>query len=119
MNARWRERELTLCGVPLETVTYSIVPLGDAAGLVQAVPSSRTLRQLCRGFSLEDRHLRVLHALQGSVTRLDRLAASTAAYLTACYSLGVGDGHDDNIRGRKIGATMDFRSSARIFRIGA
>ncbi|CAK0900880.1 unnamed protein product, partial [Prorocentrum cordatum] len=106
MNARWRERELTLCGVPLETVTYSIVPLGDAAGLVQAVPSSRTLRQLCRGFSLEDRHLRVLHALQGSVTRLDRLAASTAAYLTACYSLGVGDGHDDNIRGRKIGATM-------------
>ncbi|CAK0900882.1 unnamed protein product [Prorocentrum cordatum] len=79
MNARWRERELTLCGVPLETVTYSIVPLGDAAGLVQAVPSSRTLRQLCRGFSLEDRHLRVLHALQGSVTRLDRTPPATKA----------------------------------------
>eukprot|EP00913_Durusdinium_trenchii_P003402 g3150.t1 len=42
--------------------------------------------------------------------KLDTLAASTTAYLTACYALGVRDGHDDNIMLREDGSLfrVDF-----------
>lgn len=57
-------------------------------GLVEVVPQSRTLRELSSGVAHEDRHLRVSRALQNDPARLDRLASSTVAYLTAGYALG-------------------------------
>lgn len=110
MNQRWRRHGVTVCGVPVEAVTYLISPLGRQAGLIQAVPDSATLRELSDGVPHDQRHLRVLSALRGDARRLDKLAASTAAYLTAGYALGVRDGHDDNIMLRGDGALfrVDF-----------
>jgi len=110
MNLRWKEKGVTVCGMPVELVTYYIAPLGSEAGLVEVVSESSTLRELASGCNYYDRHLRVLRALHGEQQRLDRLAATTVAYLTAGYALGVRDGHDDNIMLRADGALfrIDF-----------
>merc|ERR1719335_1151988 len=54
--------------------------------------------------------MRVVQFLRGDPYRLDRLAATTAAYLAAGYALGVRDGHDDNIMLREDGSLfrVDF-----------
>merc|ERR1712232_487162 len=110
MNRHWRRRGVVVCGLPVQVVTYTIVPLGALAGLVEVVAESRTLHELGQSCLHEERHLRVLRTLQGEVTRLDRLAASTVAYLTSGYALGIRDGHDDNIMLHKDGALfrVDF-----------
>jgi len=97
MNARWRQRRLTVFGEPVEVLTYMITPLGVHAGLVEVVNNSKTLRELSQGEAYSDRHLRVLRALEGDPRRLARLAATTVGMLTAGYALGIRDGHDDNL----------------------
>jgi len=108
MNARWRQCGLSVCGQPLEAVMYAIMPLGNKAGLVSVVPDSMTFREL--GTNADGKHQRVLQFLQGNARRLDRLASTTAAYLTAGYLLGVRDGHDDNLMVRVDGSLfrIDF-----------
>mmetsp|Transcript_66254 Transcript_66254/g.182975 ORF Transcript_66254/g.182975 Transcript_66254/m.182975 type:complete len:430 (-) Transcript_66254:68-1357(-) len=97
MNARWRSSGISLFGCPVQVVPYDILPLSVELGLVEAVPNSRTLCDLSRGLPHAERHLRVLQALASEPRRLDRLAATSVAYLTAGYALGIRDGHDDNL----------------------
>lgn len=104
MNDRWCRRGLRACGVPIEAVTYNIIPLGQEAGLVEYIPNSRTLCELAEGITYGSRHLRVHWALKGDAARLNKLAATTAAHLTMGYVLGLRDGHDDNIMLRSDGA---------------
>lgn len=110
MNRWWSERGISVLGVPVEAVTYGIRPLSERLGLVEAVPESWTLCELARGCAAGERHLRVLRALSADPGRLDRLAASTTAYLTMGYALGIRDGHDDNLMLRSDGAffRVDF-----------
>ncbi|CAK0843607.1 unnamed protein product [Prorocentrum cordatum] len=92
MNERWRERGVVVAGGVVEVVTYDIVPLGRKVGLVQVVEESRTLRDLSRLCQPGERRLRIWQALRGDPRRLDRLATTTAACLTATYALGIRDG---------------------------
>lgn len=110
MNQRWRQCRTAVCGTTIEAVTYAIFPLGAEAGLVEVVPQSATLRELAQGISHDKRHLRVLHALGRNPAHLNKLAATTVAYLTSGYVLGIRDGHDDNIMLRADGALfrVDF-----------
>lgn len=110
MNARWHETGHCVCGVPVDAVTYNILPLGSVAGLVEVVGKSATLRELGAKLSYDEKHLRVGMYLRGNPHKLDRLAATTAAYLAAGYALGVRDGHDDNIMLREDGSLfrVDF-----------
>lgn len=110
MNRRWRQRKVEVCGQRCEVVTFMIFPLSTLAGLVEVVPGSRTMRELAEGFKFEDRRFRVLWALRDSADCLDRLAATTAAFLTANYALGLRDGHDDNVMLRLDGSLfrVDF-----------
>lgn len=108
MNRRWRRCGLAVCGFPVQAVTYDILPIAAEAGLVEVVHGSSTLRELGSECSREEKHLRVLRALANDTDRLNRLAATTVAYLTAGYALGVRDGHDDNIM---------LRSDGSLFRI--
>mmetsp|Transcript_4229 Transcript_4229/g.11966 ORF Transcript_4229/g.11966 Transcript_4229/m.11966 type:complete len:379 (-) Transcript_4229:4-1140(-) len=97
MNRRWQRQGLLVFGRRVEALTYTIIPLGSQVGLIEVVPHSKTLRELAEGFAFGDRHLRVVNTLGADPRRLDRLAATTVAYLTAGYALGIRDGHDDNI----------------------
>lgn len=111
MNHCWRAQKVEACNEIVQAVTYNIIPLGETeAGLIEAVPDSRTIRELGRDHATVERHHRVLVALQYDPTCLDRLAATTAAYLTACYALGLRDSHDDNIMLRDDGSIfrVDF-----------
>lgn len=110
MNARWLQRNLSIFGVPVEVVTYTIIPLGAKIGLVEVVPESKNFCELSDDCPQGERHLRVLRALGREPGRLDKLAATTAGYLTMGYALGVRDGHDDNIMLRSDGAffRVDF-----------
>ena len=101
MNRRWQEHVVHVCGVPVQALTYEIYPIGSSGGLIEAVTGCRTLRELKRLCKNEPQQ-RVFEALGGDGQKLDTLAASTTAYLTACYSLGVRDGHDDNIMLRDL-----------------
>ncbi|CAJ1375413.1 unnamed protein product [Effrenium voratum] len=109
MNRRWHEHCVYVCGQPVQTLTYGIVPIGESGGLIEAVSGCRTLRELRRVCRSDPRE-RVYEALVGDANKLDTLAATTTAYLTACYSLGVRDGHDDNIMLREDGSLfrVDF-----------
>jgi len=71
--------------------------LGPEAGLVEVVSGSKTLSELSRNCPRGERHLRILRELGNDPRRIATLGASTAAYLTLCYALGIGDGHDDNL----------------------
>lgn len=97
MNRRWRQHGLSVCGSPVEALAYGIYPLGTQAGLVEAVPESKTLSELAAGYTIFDRHRRVAEELQADPERLDLLAATTVGYLTVSYALGIGDGHDENL----------------------
>lgn len=110
MNARWRQHRLLVRGCQVEAITYRILPLGTQAGLVEAVPDSKTMYDLGQGCERRERHLRVLRELREDPKRLDRLAATTVGYLTMCYALGIRDGHDDNLMLRSDGAffRIDF-----------
>eukprot|EP00929_Paragymnodinium_shiwhaense_P091398 TRINITY_DN51376_c0_g1_i1.p1 TRINITY_DN51376_c0_g1~~TRINITY_DN51376_c0_g1_i1.p1 ORF type:complete len:513 (-),score=80.31 TRINITY_DN51376_c0_g1_i1:469-2007(-) len=116
MNDTWQEAGLRCSGQPVQILTYAIVPLSSKAGLVEFVAESWNMRELAVGYTQEDRHLRILHKLQGRgydsemLERLDRLAATAVAYLTAIYGLGVRDSHDENIMLREDGALfrVDF-----------
>mmetsp|Transcript_107754 Transcript_107754/g.303598 ORF Transcript_107754/g.303598 Transcript_107754/m.303598 type:complete len:608 (-) Transcript_107754:23-1846(-) len=110
MNKRWRDKNIQVCGLGVEAVTYAIIPLGAEGGLVEFVEGSETLRELALTCAQDERHLRVLRTLEYNVTCLDKLASSTVAYLTAGYALGIRDGHDDNIMLRDDGALfrIDF-----------
>ncbi|CAK9113466.1 Phosphatidylinositol 3-kinase age-1 (PI3-kinase age-1) (PI3K age-1) (PtdIns-3-kinase age-1) (Aging alteration protein 1) [Durusdinium trenchii] len=108
MNRRWQQHAVEVCGQPVHALTYQIFPIGSSGGLIEAVLGCRTLRELkklCR-----EPQERVYEALGGESQKLDTLAASTTAYLTACYALGVRDGHDDNIMLREDGSLfrVDF-----------
>eukprot|EP00434_Breviolum_minutum_P045488 symbB.v1.2.040792.t1/scaffold7538.1/size10744/1 len=109
MNRRWQEHSVNVCGVPVQALTYEIFPIGSCGGLIEAVIGCRTLRELKRLCRSEPQE-RVYEALAGDGQKLNTLAASTTAYLTACYSLGVRDGHDDNIMLREDGSLfrVDF-----------
>lgn len=106
MNRRWQDHAVSVCGVPVQALTYEIFPIASAGGLIEAVLGCRTLRELKRLCRSEPQN-RVLEALGGDGLKLNTLAASTTAYLTACYSLGVRDGHDDNIMLRGSSAPVD------------
>lgn len=112
MNQRWAEQGVFCCGVPVQAVTYGLVPLGPEGGLVEVVRQSATMRELAQECSIGDRHLRILKSLplHSDPRCLNTLAASTVAYLTMCYILGIRDGHDDNIMLRADGALfrVDF-----------
>lgn len=110
INQRWSERGIMVCGLQVETPTYAIFPLGIDAGLVEVVANSWTFRELSQSVPFNEKHTRVRRALHGVPVHLDRLAASTAAYLTAGYVLGTRDGHDDNLMLRSDGALfrVDF-----------
>lgn len=110
MNRRWQQHSLRSCGHIVEAVTYDIIPLGLEAGLVEVVLSSRSLYDLAQDWSRSERHIRVAQELGDEPARLDRLAATTAGYLTMCYSLGVRDGHDENLMLRQDGSLfrVDF-----------
>ncbi|CAE7884819.1 age-1 [Symbiodinium sp. KB8] len=109
MNRRWKEHQVSVCGRSVQTVTYEIYPIGSSGGLIEAVDGCRTLRELKR-LCHPETHQRVYRALAGDASKLDTLAATTVAYLTACYALGVRDGHDDNIMLREDGSLfrVDF-----------
>lgn len=109
MNRRWQEHSVNVCGVPVQALTYEIFPIGSCGGPIEAVIGCRTLRELKRLCRSEPQE-RVYEALAGDGQKLNTLAASTTAYLTACYSLGVRDGHDDNIMLREDGSLfrVDF-----------
>lgn len=110
MNQRWGRSNVKACGVVVEVVTYDIIPLGSEAGLVEVVTGSRTMRELAHDCVNEERQFRVLRALREDPARLDKLAATTVAYLTAGYALGIRDSHDDNIMLRDDGSffRVDF-----------
>jgi len=110
MNCRWQQYELTVCGVPVEAITYRIIPLDAQVGLVEAVPDSKTMCDLGQECQRGERQHRVLRDLHEDPKRLDRLAATTVGYLTMCYALGIRDGHDDNLMLRSDGAffRIDF-----------
>merc|ERR1712060_767111 len=110
MNRRWAQRGVAVCGVPVEAITYQIIPLGTQIGLVQVVQDSWTLCDLAEGCPHSERHLRVLRTLSRDPKRLDKLAATTVGYLTMGYALGIRDGHDDNLMLRSDGAffRIDF-----------
>lgn len=97
MNRRWQQRGIAVLGLAAEAVTYRILPLGTQVGLVELVFNSKTLCELGQGMAFSERQFRVARALGNEPRRLDRLAATTAAFLTAGYVLGIRDGHDDNI----------------------
>jgi len=109
MNRRWHEHVVNVCGVAVQALTYEIFPIGSSGGLIEAVIGCRTLRELKRLCRSEPQQ-RVFEALGGDGQKLNTLAASTTAYLTACYALGVRDGHDDNIMLREDGSLfrVDF-----------
>eukprot|EP00438_Fugacium_kawagutii_P015185 Skav227610 [mRNA] locus=scaffold1141:573008:573918:- [translate_table: standard] len=113
MNRRWQDHAVSVCGVPVQALTYEIFPIGSAGGLIEAVLGCRTLRELKRLCRSEPQN-RVLEALGGDGLKLNTLAASTTAYLTACYSLGVRDGHDDNIMLRDSSAPGEDGSLFRV-----
>jgi hypothetical protein len=110
MNQLWQSEGVKACGVHVEAVTYNIIPIGTEAGLIEVVARSRTLRELASDYASEERSLRVLCALSFEASRLNKLAATTVAYLTAGYALGIRDGHDDNIMLRDDGSffRIDF-----------
>jgi len=110
MNRRWRQHGLSVCGVPVEALAYGIFPLGTQAGLVEAVPESKTLCDLAAGYTMADRHQRVLAELREDPERLDQLAATTVGYLSVSYALGIRDGHDENLMLRSDGSffRVDF-----------
>ncbi|CAK9005290.1 5-bisphosphate 3-kinase catalytic subunit gamma isoform, partial [Durusdinium trenchii] len=86
MNECWRALDIRVCGQLVQTVTYGIDPLMDAAGLVEAVADCWNLRELAQESS--QRHLRILQRLPDPTSQ-DLLAASTVAYLTSGYALGL------------------------------
>jgi len=110
MNRRWRQHGLSVCGIPVEALAYGIFPLGTQAGLVEAVPESKTLCELAAGYTMVDRHRRVLEELRGDPGCLDQLAATIVGYLTVSYALGIRDGHDENLMLRSDGSffRVDF-----------
>lgn len=110
MNHRWRQHGLSVCGHPVEAVSYRIIPLNSQVGLVEAVPESKTMYDLAQECCQSDRLSRVLKELHEDAKRLDKLAATTAGYLTMGYVLGVRDGHDENLMLRSDGAffRIDF-----------
>lgn len=110
MNQRWRRLDVRACGMPVEVITYDICPLSLEAGCLEAVADSWNLRELAQGYSSANRHLRVFEKVHGDRACLDRLAATTVAYLTAGYALGLRDSHDDNIMLRIDGSLfrVDF-----------
>eukprot|EP00913_Durusdinium_trenchii_P007208 g6777.t2 len=61
MNECWRALDIRVCGQLVQTVTYGIDPLMDAAGLVEAVADCWNLRELAQESS--QRHLRILQRL--------------------------------------------------------
>ncbi|CAE7259061.1 PIK3CG [Symbiodinium sp. CCMP2592] len=106
MNQLWQQCEVRVCEELVQTVTYDICSLSGKFGLVEVIPDSRNMRELAQCYPSE-RPLRVLHALKHDAKLLDRLAASTVAYLVAGYAVGLRDSHDDNIMLRADG--MLFR----------
>lgn len=110
INSCWRKRGLSVCGQPIQAVTFDILPLGPQFGLVEVVKDSKTLRELGEGLAYTERQFRVAEELKREAAKLDRLAASTVAYLTSTYALGVRDGHDDNLMLRSDGSLfrVDF-----------
>eukprot|EP00930_Biecheleria_cincta_P043790 TRINITY_DN3005_c0_g3_i1.p1 TRINITY_DN3005_c0_g3~~TRINITY_DN3005_c0_g3_i1.p1 ORF type:complete len:563 (-),score=86.09 TRINITY_DN3005_c0_g3_i1:169-1857(-) len=110
MNKRWRRLDVRACGVPVEAITYDICPLSLEAGCLEAVSDSWNFRELAQGYTSANRHLRVFEKVHGDRACLDRLAATTVAYLTAGYALGLRDSHDDNIMLRNDGSLfrVDF-----------
>ncbi|OLP87698.1 Phosphatidylinositol 4,5-bisphosphate 3-kinase catalytic subunit gamma isoform [Symbiodinium microadriaticum] len=114
MNQLWQQCEVRVCEELVQTVTYDIFSLSGKFGLVEVIPDSRNMRELAQCYPSE-RPLRVLHALKHDSKSLDRLAASTVAYLVAGYAVGLRDSHDDNIMLRADGLLfrVDFGSSAQ------
>lgn len=110
MNKRWQQHGLLVCGIAVEAIAYRILPLGSQVGLVEAVPDSKTMYDLGQECQRSERHLRVLRELHEDPKCLNKLAATTAGYLTMCYALGIRDGHDDNLMLRSDGAffRIDF-----------
>eukprot|EP00439_Symbiodinium_sp_Y106_P039053 s1879_g4.t1 len=106
MNQLWQQCEVRACEELVQTVTYDICSVSGKFGLVEVIPDSRNMRELAQCYPSE-RPLRVLHALKHDAKLLDRLAASTVAYLVAGYAVGLRDSHDDNIMLRADG--MLFR----------
>eukprot|EP00434_Breviolum_minutum_P027591 symbB.v1.2.024403.t1/scaffold2302.1/size82889/1 len=93
MNDLWKTLDIRVCGEVVQTVTYEIKALRDGVGYVE---SELNLDILDSGYR------QMLNALK-SETALNLLAASTVAYLTSGYALGLRDSHDDNIMLRKDG----------------
>ncbi|CAJ1374386.1 unnamed protein product [Effrenium voratum] len=91
----------------VQTVTYQISPLGSQAGTVEAISECWNLRELAE--SASQRHLRVAQVLP-EAEQLNRLAATSVAFLASGYALGLRDSHDDNIMLRKDGSLfrVDF-----------
>lgn len=100
MNELWKKLEIRACGKLVQTLTYEIYPLGEDAGYVEAVGDAWNLRELAK--EPVDRHMRVVKVLPDADS-LNTLAASTVAYLTSGYALGLHDSHDDNIMLRSDG----------------
>ncbi|CAK0796645.1 unnamed protein product [Prorocentrum cordatum] len=94
MNRVWEDDCVMIGSTYVQALTYQVICIGRAAGLVEWVPQSITLaklKRICRGDAL----CRVLDRMNSQKIR--SLAASTVAYLVSNYVIGVGDGHFDNV----------------------
>lgn len=111
MNHRWHIHDILFRGRIVQALVYDIIPLDVDIGLVEVISQARTYRELADECPHEvPWDMRVSHYLEHNEDSLNRLASTLVAYLTSCYALGLGDGHDDNIMLRSNGAVfrIDF-----------
>lgn len=108
LNNTWEASGIEVRGQRVWAKTYQMLLVRPHDSLVEVVENCVTLGSLKRTSGLFDRMIssilqsdsrpgrRVERYLQNDGTRLDCLAASTAAFLACSYLLGIGDGHGDN-----------------------
>lgn len=91
-------------GLPLNILTYKVLPTGRTSGFIEIVPDADTI------YNIEVKHRTTLQKYildrnrDGVVgTIFDRFSSSMAGYSLACYVLALGDRHKNNIMLRTDG----------------
>ncbi|CAK8987628.1 unnamed protein product [Durusdinium trenchii] len=109
LNQEWEAGGIKACGQKVHAKTYRMLLAGHDDSLVEVAEKCVTLGKLKRTSGTMSNIInsiiqsdsrpgtRARRYLQNDSTRLDKLAASTAAFLACSYLLGIGDGHGDNL----------------------
>jgi hypothetical protein len=89
--------------IDIELMSYDVVPLDRTKGLIEIVPDSETINDICKkGFTIQNYIME--HGGKLTVDEIkDRFIRSTAAYCIITYLLGIEDRHLDNIMIHKSG----------------